>query len=201
MSSTSLTIPSIVVPRLLNTTVTRLIIPFESSSRTTLSNISTKILASSTKTRLPVLLLVQRIQPTLFHCECLTWRGTLPLNGFSARFCDNCPKLVKGTRTLCVQCMDDVFLNTVDLCSSCSEATVLRPVGIKHTRAHLMIQTTRPIHDGEMAVLVPKSKGLAQTVKTVFNGSEPKTCCCCGDTVAPPCWVCLICGTLVDILS
>ncbi|KAJ7354079.1 hypothetical protein DFH08DRAFT_984329 [Mycena albidolilacea] len=77
--------------------------------------------------------------------------------------------------------------------STCSEATVLRPVGIKHTQVHLMIQTTRPIHDGEMAVLVPKSKGLAQTVKIVFNGSEPKTCCCCGGTVAPPCWVCLIC--------
>ncbi|KAJ7788922.1 hypothetical protein B0H14DRAFT_3503613 [Mycena olivaceomarginata] len=55
-----------------------------------------------------------------------------------------------------------------------------------------MIETTRPIHDGEMAVLV-KSKELAQTVKTVFNGNDHKSCCCCGVSVAPPCWVCIVC--------
>jgi hypothetical protein len=95
--------------------------------------------------------------------------------------------------------MDDVFLHTVDLCSSCFEAEVWH-LGIQHTVAHLMIETTRPIHDGEMAVLVPKSKELAQTVKTVFNGNDHKSCCCCGVSVAPPCWVCIVCGTFTEIL-
>ncbi|KAJ7325560.1 hypothetical protein DFH08DRAFT_886888 [Mycena albidolilacea] len=111
-----------------------------------------------------------------------------------SRRCDhsNCHKQVNGIRILCVQCMDDVFLHTVDLCSSCFEAEVWH-LGIHHTAAHLMIETTRPIHDGEMAVLVPKSKELAQTVKTVFNGNDHKSCCCCGVSVAPPCWVCIVC--------
>ncbi|KAJ7362858.1 hypothetical protein DFH08DRAFT_1073779 [Mycena albidolilacea] len=108
-------------------------------------------------------------------------------------FCDHCQKLIEGTRILCVQYMDNILLHTVDLCSRCSEAKVRR-MGIIHTQAHLMIETTRPIHDGEMAVLVPRSKELAQTVKTVFKGSEPKTCYCCGGSVAPPCWVCMICA-------
>ncbi|KAJ6505315.1 hypothetical protein C8R45DRAFT_861071 [Mycena sanguinolenta] len=111
-----------------------------------------------------------------------------------SRYCDSdsCDKLIVGTKIFCVQCMDDVGAQTVDLCSSCSERKVRR-MGIVHTQSHLMIETTRPIHDGETAVLVPRSKAIAARVKRDFKFGGKKSCCCCAESVTPSCWVCLIC--------
>jgi hypothetical protein len=90
--------------------------------------------------------------------------------------------------------MDDRWLETVDLCSGCFEKEVSHK-GILHTMSHLMIETTRPIHDGEMAVLVPDAKQVARRVKREFKLLRVKpTCSSCNDPVALPCWVCMICG-------
>ncbi|KAJ7221269.1 hypothetical protein GGX14DRAFT_669232, partial [Mycena pura] len=84
------------------------------------------------------------------------------------RYCDSCHRSIRGTRLFCIQCMDNQYLVTIDLCFDCRERTPRRK-GFVHTRSHLLIKTSRPIHDGEIARMIPGAKGVAKRVKRVLN--------------------------------
>ncbi|KAJ6585554.1 hypothetical protein B0H19DRAFT_424284 [Mycena capillaripes] len=109
------------------------------------------------------------------------------------RYCDNCAESIYDTRLFCIQCMDDEYLETIDLCSKCRESTP-RNEDVIHTRSHLLIKTYRPIHDGDMALMVPEAEVIANRVKKAFKARRPRQlCCCCGESVSPLFWVCTVC--------
>ncbi|KAJ6573432.1 hypothetical protein DFH09DRAFT_916098 [Mycena vulgaris] len=132
------------------------------------------------------------------------------------RNCDSCKRHIRSTRIFCIQCIDDMFYDTIDLCSECIEQTPERDTFV-HTSSHILAKTFRRIHDGEMAWLVPEARVVAARVKKVFKAASSllsrieggakvgghagktksseseKICCCCGEPVTCPCWVCITC--------
>ncbi|KAJ7457844.1 hypothetical protein FB451DRAFT_1509189 [Mycena latifolia] len=133
-----------------------------------------------------------------------------------ARNCDSCHRHIRDTRLLCIQCIDDLFFDNIDLCSECIEQTPERDTFV-HTSSHILVKTFRRIHDGEMAWLIPEARVVATRVKKAFHeansllariegggktgshanktksSQSEKICCCCGEPVSCPCWVCVAC--------
>ncbi|KAJ7622115.1 hypothetical protein FB45DRAFT_121914 [Roridomyces roridus] len=109
------------------------------------------------------------------------------------RYCDNlsCHKVITGIKVLCAQCMDRDGTETVDFCSGCFESPRV-PAGIVHTCNHLLLKIPRPMHDGELAVIVPEAKEVARRIKA----SVPLTANCeyCQDPITFPLWVCMKCA-------
>ncbi|KAJ7090797.1 hypothetical protein B0H15DRAFT_836939 [Mycena belliarum] len=133
-----------------------------------------------------------------------------------SRDCDSCSRHIRSTRLFCIQCIDKLFSDTIDLCSDCIEQTPERDAFV-HTRSHVLAKTSRRIHDGEMAWLIPEARVMATRVKKAFKDANSllsrieggaktgrhanksrsshseKICCCCGEPVSLPCWVCVAC--------
>ncbi|KAJ7246139.1 hypothetical protein B0H12DRAFT_1126953 [Mycena haematopus] len=107
------------------------------------------------------------------------------------RFCDKCNKIIEEVKTFCIQCMDTDGLATVDLCLNCFECEVPHD-GMIHTSSHLLIKTTRPIHDAEIAEMIPESKSIAHRVQS--NGFQDVNCLHCKQQITFPCWICTICS-------
>ncbi|KAJ7657340.1 hypothetical protein DFH06DRAFT_991084, partial [Mycena polygramma] len=129
------------------------------------------------------------------------------------RDCASCERHIRDVWHFCIQCMDDRYCDTVDLCSECMDQTVERDT-LVHTSSHVMIKSFRRIHDGELAWVIPEARVVAERAKKAFHeaasllsrmGSSKrsghsrkskhaaKTCCCCEQPVSCPCWVCLDC--------
>jgi len=115
------------------------------------------------------------------------------------RKCAACLSNIYNTRLFCIECMDDRYFDTIDLCSRCSGQTP-EYNGFVHKRSHLVIKTCRRVHDGAMAWIVPRAKVVATRVKEAFKAHSlhaapmpggQQVCCSCGKSVSPPCWVCI----------
>ncbi|KAJ7151760.1 hypothetical protein C8R43DRAFT_886602, partial [Mycena crocata] len=133
------------------------------------------------------------------------------------RDCDSCNRSIRDTRHFCIQCMDDRYDECIDLCSECVDQTPERDAFV-HTKSHVLIKTYRRIHDSEISWLVPEARVVADRVKKRFKtansllariegaakpgGHTSKSkvdksqryCCCCGEVMATPCWVCIDCS-------
>ncbi|KAJ7140785.1 hypothetical protein C8R44DRAFT_237363 [Mycena epipterygia] len=132
------------------------------------------------------------------------------------RDCDSCHRSIRGARIFCIQCMDDVYFDCIDLCIDCMDQTPERDAFV-HTKSHVLIKTLRRLHDCDAAWLIPEARVVAGRVKKVFKAansllsrvegaakpgghatqtksSQPsEICCCCGEPVSCPCWVCITC--------
>ncbi|KAJ7433035.1 hypothetical protein B0H11DRAFT_1759383 [Mycena galericulata] len=141
------------------------------------------------------------------------------------RICDVCRRRIRGTRRFCIQCIDAVYYNSIDLCSECHEQTPvvsLEPPFYTHTNSHILVKTIRRIHDGDVARIVPQAKHVADQVKEHFRASQAPTsridgppqpssygntskpqvqhqCCYCEKVLSLPFWACVECaaGTYV----
>ncbi|KAJ7230030.1 hypothetical protein GGX14DRAFT_507933 [Mycena pura] len=137
------------------------------------------------------------------------------------RYCDFCHRNIHEAHLFCLQCMDDVYYDAIDLCIECMGKTPPPRDGFVHEPRHLMVKTRILIHDGNMAWVVPHARTVGARTKTTFrqlaadradaapaikmsglSGVQPKAatalksrqvCCYCGELVSPPCWVCIYC--------
>ncbi|KAJ6608432.1 hypothetical protein B0H10DRAFT_2226840 [Mycena sp. CBHHK59/15] len=133
------------------------------------------------------------------------------------RDCDACSRHITETRVFCIQCVDSVFYDLIDLCIECMDQTPERD-GFVHTSSHVVMKITRVVHDGELAWAIPEARAVADRAKDKFkaaasllsriegggkasgHGGNTKTsesqmlCCCCGKPVSLPCWVCVDCN-------
>lgn len=140
----------------------------------------------------------------------------------SDRICDSCGKYIRGTRRFCFHCLDDKYSNGIDLCSECSEATPSSIQGLSfiHQSSHLLIKTTRRIHDGGLGWTIwtakvtadrvveqfltaqappPRMEGLPQPESDAATSDsedqEQQFCCCyCERPLSRPFWACIECG-------
>ncbi|KAJ6608452.1 hypothetical protein B0H10DRAFT_1815812 [Mycena sp. CBHHK59/15] len=130
------------------------------------------------------------------------------------RNCDSCSRHITETYAFCIQCVDRVFYDMIDLCSECMDQTPERD-GFVHTTSHILLKITRVVHDSELARVIPAARAAADRAKAKFkaaaslllgvdggtsgHGGNTKTsrsqmlCCCCGKPVSLPCWVCVDC--------
>ncbi|KAJ7124548.1 hypothetical protein C8R44DRAFT_704054 [Mycena epipterygia] len=145
---------------------------------------------------------------------------------FNGRSCDSCMRDMTEVRLICLQCLDPLYSDGIDICIECIDQTPERD-GFVHLVSHVLVKVTRYIHDGELAAVLPQARVVADRVKAAFRASGsllarleggpsmgerggnthsgyvptyiPKApqsemvCCCCGEVVSCPCWVCITC--------
>ncbi|KAJ6594849.1 hypothetical protein B0H19DRAFT_1096915 [Mycena capillaripes] len=133
------------------------------------------------------------------------------------RDCASCDRHIQDVWLFCVQCMDDRYCDTIDLCCECIDQTAERDNCV-HDNSHIMVKTIRRIHDGEMAWLVPEALVVAERAKKSFqhaasllsrvesgkrighskkskSSKATKICCCCEQPVSPleEVYICIDC--------
>ncbi|KAJ6566117.1 hypothetical protein B0H19DRAFT_1232478 [Mycena capillaripes] len=136
------------------------------------------------------------------------------------RRCDFCHQSIRGIRCFCIQCIDDKYDDGIDLCSECRDQTpVVHRLGFTHTSFHSPVKTTRRIHDGDLARIIPKTKVVAEQVKErskatqapplrIDGPPQPSSyaiasksqveqqqfhCCYCEKPISLPFWACVEC--------
>ncbi|KAJ7131765.1 hypothetical protein C8R43DRAFT_895670, partial [Mycena crocata] len=140
----------------------------------------------------------------------------------SGRTCDSCLRGMTKTRVICLQCLNPLHSDGIDLCIECIDQTPERD-GFVHLTSHVVVKFSRYIHDGELATLVPQARVVVDRVKAAVRASVsllsridttpsfgdhgannhmgyalPRVsaemmCCCCNEVVSCPCWACVTC--------
>lgn len=116
--------------------------------------------------------------------------------------------------------MDNKYHNSIDLCFECREETpVVQRSGFRHISSHLVVKTTRRIHDGEGSRIIRKAKVVAERIKERYRATQAPPsriegppqpdghvamsksevqvprCWSCETPVLHPFWACVECGT------
>ncbi|KAJ7065527.1 hypothetical protein C8F01DRAFT_982091, partial [Mycena amicta] len=178
-------------------------------------------LTSAERTELMQLKGVLRSCDVRFYCRMAEFGlQKLLLITCSNRDCDSCDRDIRGSHLLCIECIDDKYSNSIDLCAEHADQTPQRGDFV-HQRSHLMIKTYNRLHDGDLAWLIPEAKVVAERVKKVYReahsllarvegaadlkpGNHATTkskkksksaqiCSCCGEAVSPPYFACIDC--------
>ncbi|KAF7296411.1 Protein kinase domain-containing protein [Mycena chlorophos] len=133
---------------------------------------------------------------------------------FGSRYCDSCEREIRGSMQFCIECIDDSFYESIDLCSLHTTETP-RTRRFVHQREHLMVKIIRRIQDADLAWMVPEARAVAKRVRKAYLASLPKAdgaastaaahvtkkkkkataqvCACCGEAPAPPFFACIEC--------
>ncbi|KAK0187865.1 hypothetical protein F5146DRAFT_731520 [Armillaria mellea] len=131
---------------------------------------------------------------------------------FSSYSCDSCEGGIVGSRLACFTCMNDSYMDTVDLCTSCvGESIQLR--GFIHDASHVLLKCDTYVLDVHWWWIIPRARSmLVQIKKKLRSRSEPTEssnvlgngpqskkdastmseslkCQTCLEEVALPCWV------------
>ncbi|KAK7035665.1 hypothetical protein R3P38DRAFT_2487190, partial [Favolaschia claudopus] len=135
------------------------------------------------------------------------------------RSCSSCHYSICGTRFFCIECMNDLCSEWVDLCMNCKEHTPqVIYYGFNHLRSHLLVKTTRHVHDGELRHIVSEARRITEQIKVPFKvpplivaasthgedlaqlectpekiQSQEGTCNHCKQAATYPFWVCIDC--------
>ncbi|KAJ7057598.1 hypothetical protein C8F01DRAFT_1306379 [Mycena amicta] len=134
---------------------------------------------------------------------------------YYARYCDSCSRYIRDIWLFCPLCVNDTFEDYIDLCVDCIDKTP-QARGLAHRSTHILVKTYRHIHDGDLSWMIPEAKVVAERVKKGFRDtiqptaateglvqtSDPltapskppsPTCDRCGEVIALPCLVCVVC--------
>ncbi|KAJ7057588.1 hypothetical protein C8F01DRAFT_1371722 [Mycena amicta] len=133
---------------------------------------------------------------------------------YYARDCDSCSRHIRDIWHLCLLCIKENFDNGIDRCTDCIHKSV-QAQGFTHDSAHVLVKSYRYIHDRDFAWMLPQAKVVANRVKKGFREaiqpaategavptsdplavqSKPQSPACvrCGEVIALPCLVCVVC--------
>ncbi|KAF8553591.1 hypothetical protein OG21DRAFT_1441706 [Imleria badia] len=105
--------------------------------------------------------------------------------------CDHCGIELKSTRILCLECSEEEFLNTVDLCSNCQTESVYRKRDNKdHKPTHQMIQLRRVVMRIEINSVMLHAKSRLKAL----SEKDDKHCTYCEKELPErPYWCCTQC--------
>lgn len=130
--------------------------------------------------------------------------------------CDSCDGSIVGSRWACLTCINDLFTDTVDLCSSCVEESVeIR--GFVHDASHVLLKCDTYVLDAHWQWIIPRARSMVVQIKKKLrsrsegraepaessnlldDSPQPKketttipeslTCQTCSEEVSLPCWV------------
>ncbi|KAK7029940.1 kinase domain-containing protein [Favolaschia claudopus] len=136
-----------------------------------------------------------------------------------ARICDSCSHEIYETRFFCIECINDLYSQCIDLCIECKEQT---PRGLyddfTHLRSHLLVKTTRHVYEDELKRIVSVARSIAEQIKAPSKApavtaassshsedvlqsnrttgkfqSQERACYHCEKPATYPFWVCIDC--------
>jgi len=132
--------------------------------------------------------------------------------------------MILQSHLICIRCIDDKFLDSVDLCQSCINTTS-ESRHHAHSLSHSLVRLHTPLLDGDLAWIIPKAREVSDRVKdlcrtkaelikrltinqrqaaspVITPGTSNRmfkatTCGCCRTVTTFPCWVCLECSEYI----
>lgn len=110
--------------------------------------------------------------------------------------CDNCSKLMKMTRYICIDCWEPQHgADSVDLCTDCvdKEFTVTRDNGaqqLKHILTHSLLQVRRPLQMRQSYAAREKARNAENIAREKEREGSALHCVMCRGKVERPYWSC-----------
>ncbi|TFK62123.1 hypothetical protein BDN72DRAFT_964753 [Pluteus cervinus] len=109
--------------------------------------------------------------------------------------CGACRRLMYGPRTICLDCLQENFVATIDLCRVCLTAPVVQK-NLRHDSSHTMVRYHHTVFD---YYKVLSSCTIADRAKAVLRATVDQEegvailCIHCSRTVTVPCWAHMDC--------